>query len=177
MYRMRSLINKIFIFLVLGTIVHLAFIIYFPTYMMWKFDRDIASTSVNKIIHSDKVDSNSRTVIRPSPDLLYSVCAYDATYSPVVITSKVLDSYWAMSFYASNSDNYAIINDLDIADDDVKVYLFGPNSKPTKITDGYAIFSPSNKGVMLIRRFLGNESNIDELYENQETLTCDSLDN
>ena len=160
MYRMRSLINKIFILLVLGTIVHLAFIIYFPTYMMWKFDRDIASTSVNKIIHSDKVDSNSRTVIRPSPDLLYSVCAYDATYSPVVITSKVLDSYWAMSFYASNSDNYAIINDLDIADDDVKVYLFGPNSKPTKITDGYAIFSPSNKGAMLIRRFLGNESTL-----------------
>ena len=174
---MRPLLNKIFILLVLGTMVHLAFINYYPTLKMIKFDRDIASTSVNKIIHSKKVDSNSRNVIRPSPDLLYSVCAYDATYSPVVITSKVLDTYWAMSFYSSNTDNFAIINDLDIADDDVKVYLFGPNSKPTKITDGYAIFSPSNKGAILIRRFLGNESNIDELYENQETLTCDSLDN
>ena len=177
MQRMRPLLNKIFILLILGTIVHLAFIIYYPTFKMWKFDRDIASTSVNKIIHSDKVDSNSRTVIRPSPDLLYSVCAYDASYSPVVITSDVLNTYWAMSFYASNSDNYAIINDMDINGDNVKVYLFGPSSKPTKINDGYAIFSPSNKGAVLIRRFLGNESNIDELYRNQDSLTCDSLDN
>ena len=95
----------------------------------------------------------------------------------MVITSDVLNTYWAMSFYASNSDNYAIINDMDINSDNVKVYLFGPNSKPTKINDGYAIFSPSNKGAVLIRRFLGNESNIDELYKNLDSLTCDSLDN
>ena len=174
---MKHLLNKILILLVLGTILHLAFIIYYPTYKMWMFDRDIASTSVNKIIHSDKVDSNSRTVVRPSPDLLYSVCAYDATYSPVIISSEVLDTYWAMSFYSDNSDNYAIINDLDIDDRNVKVYLFGPHSKPTKVNNGYAIFSPSNKGAILIRRFIGNESNIEELYKNQETLTCDSIDN
>ena len=66
---------------------------------------------------------------------------------------------------------------MDIDDDTVKVYLFGPNSKPTKINDGYAIFSPSNKGAVIIRRFIGNESNLDELYKNQESFTCDTIDN
>ena len=177
MSRMKPLFTKIFILLILGTILHLAFIIYYPSFKMWKFDRDIASTSVNKIVHPEKVDSNSRVVIRPSPDLLYSICSYDATYSPVVISSDVLNTYWAVSFYSSNSDNYAIINDMDIDDDTVKVYLFGPNSKPTKINDGYAIFSPSNKGAVIIRRFIGNESNLDELYKNQVSFTCDTIDN
>ena len=177
MFRMKSLLSKILLLFILGTTLHLTFIYYYPYFKMWQIDRNNTSMSVNKITHGKKIDSNYRDIIRPSPDLLYSACSYDTTYSPVIITSDVLDTYWAMSFYSSNSDNYAIINDMDIDDSNVKVYLFGPNSKPTKINDGYAIFSPSNKGAVLIRRFLGNESNIDELYKNQESLTCDSLDN
>jgi|TARA_B110001454_G_scaffold191123_1_gene190634 uncharacterized membrane protein len=175
---MSSLVKKSLLLILFGTVLHLTFIAYYPTYKMWEFGRSQDPTSsVNKIFHGEKINSNSRKVIRPSPDLLYSGCGYDVTYSPVVITSKVLNTYWAMSFYSANSDNFAILNDLDIDSEDLKVYLFGPNSKPIKITDGFAIFSPTDKGVMLIRRFIGNEDNIEEMYRNQETLTCNSLIN
>lgn len=175
---MRLILNKILILLFLGTVLHLIFIIYYPTYKMWELNRKRGGeTTINKVFHADIINSNSRDVIKPSPDLLYSGCSYDVTYSPLIITSEVLDSYWSISFYASNSDNFALMNDMDIQDKNIKIYLFGPNSKPIKITDGYAIFSPSNKGAMLIRRFIGNEMNIDELYLNQDTLTCSSLNN
>ena len=175
---MRSILNKIIILLFFGTVLHLAFITYFPSYKMWELNSKLGGDStVNKVFHGEKISSNSRDVIRPSPDLLYSSCSYDVTYSPLVITSEVLDSYWSISFYASNSDNFALLNDMDIQDKNVKIYLFGPNSKPIKITDGYAIFSPSNKGALLIRRFIGNEMNIDKLYSNQDTLTCISMNN
>lgn len=175
---MKSILNKMLIFIFFGTVIHLIFVIYFPTYKMWELNRKLGGEStINNVFHGDKINSNSRDVIRPSPDLLYSGCSYDVTYSPLIVTSEVLDSYWSISFYASNSDNFALMNDMDIQDKNIKIYLFGPNSKPIKITDGYAIFSPSNKGAMLIRRFIGNEMNIDELYLNQDTLTCSSLNN
>ena len=175
---MRLILNKILILLFFGTVLHLFFIIYYPTYKMWELNRKLGGeTTINNVFHGDKINSNSRDVIRPSPDLLYSGCSYDVTYSPLVITSEVLDSYWSISFYASNSDNFALLNDMGIQDKDIKIYLFGPNSKPIKISDGYAIFSPSNKGAMLIRRFIGNEMNIDKLYSNQDTLACTSLNN
>ena len=52
------------------------------------------------------------------------------------------------------------------------MYLFGPGSTPTKVTDGFIVVSPSNKGLMLMRQFVGNGSNVEKLNEIQSNLNC-----
>ena len=52
------------------------------------------------------------------------------------------------------------------------MYLFGPNSVPTKVNDGFIVVSPSNKGLMLMRQFIGNGSEISKLNEIQDSLDC-----
>ena len=47
----------------------------------------------------------------------------------------------------------------------------------TEIEDGLVIVSPSDKGLMLIRQFIGNGSQLESLYENQASLECYSLNN
>jgi hypothetical protein len=50
--------------------------------------------------------------------------------------------------------------------------LFGPNSMPTKVNDGFIVVSPSNNGLMLMRQFIGDGSKTDKLNEIQNSLDC-----
>ena len=54
--------------------------------------------------------------------------------------------------------------------------MFGPGSKPTKINDGFVVVSPTDKGLVLMRQFAGNRSNLDELYKVQNNLNCKLAD-
>ena len=62
-------------------------------------------------------------------------------------------------------------------DSEIKIYLFGPESEPAMVEDGIIVVSPSNKGLMLFRQFIGNSGNLDNLYRNQETLECGLIEN
>ena len=176
MSRMSSFLKKTLVLIFLGFIVHLAFIYYFPYLKMWMITKKSESENVvNVAFYKDVPNANSRQVIRPSPDLMYSGCGYDITYEPLIIKTSIPQSYWSISFFADNSDNFSNINNENLGEKNITVYLFGPNSKPSKIEDGYVIVSPSNKGLMLIRQFIGNGSNLDSLYEIQTSLECYSL--
>lgn len=70
-----------------------------------------------------------------------------------------------------------IINNDEISEENITIYLFGPDSKPSQINNGYVVVSPSNRGLMLIRQFIGNGSNLDMLYEIQASLECRTLSN
>jgi len=172
-----SFIKKSLLLIVLGFSIHLSFIYYFPYLKVWMiFKNAEALNSVNVAFNRDVPTANSREVIRPSPDLMYSGCGYDVTYNPLIIETNIPDTYWSVSFFASNSDNFATLNNDQSNEDNITIYLFGPNSKPSEIKDGYVVVSPSNKGLMLIRQFIGNGSNLDTLYEIQSSLECKSLD-
>ena len=171
-----SFIKKTLLLIVLGFLIHLSFIYYFPYLKVWMiFQNAEALNSVNVAFNRDVPTANSREVIRPSPDLMYSGCGYDVTYNPLVIETSIPNTYWSVSFFSSNSDNFATLNNDQVNRDDITIYLFGPNSKPSEIKDGYVVVSPSNRGLMLIRQFIGNESNLDTLYEIQSSLECKSL--
>ena len=171
-----SFIKKTLILITLGFLIHISFIYYFPYLKVWMiFQNAEALNSVNVAFYRDVPTANSREVVRPSPDLMYSGCGYDVTYKPLVIETDIPSTYWSASFFAYNSDNFATINNDQTNKENIRIYLFGPNSKPSQINDGYVVVSPSNKGLMLIRKFIGNGSNLNTLYEIQSSLECKSL--
>ena len=175
---MNRYLKKGLIVLITAFVLHFTFIISFPYAKLWYISKNWESQNmINSAFSRDIPNSNSREVIRPSADLLYSGCGFDVTYKPLIITSTLPDSYWSISFFSSNTDNFSTINESIQKGQDVKIYLFGPESEPAMVKDGIIVVSPSNTGLMLFRQFIGNSANLDNLYRNQESLTCSLIEN
>ena len=127
-------------------------------------------TGYNQLNINLRPDENSRSVVRPSPDLLYGSCFYNLEKGPVVVSAPVPERYWSMQFYQMNTDNFAgISNQRDQSfrvGTHVKVTLIGPDANRAEYT-GEVIQSPTVRGVMLLRiSGIGNDSQAQTALEN-----------
>ena len=101
-----SFIKKTLILIILGFLIHIGFIYYFPYLKVWMiFQNAEALSSVNVPFYRDVPTANSREVVRPSPDLMYSGCGYDVTYDPLVIKTDIPNTYWSISFFSGYLQN------------------------------------------------------------------------
>ena len=105
---MNTYLKKGLIVFITAFVLHFIFLISFPYAKLWYISKNWESQNmINSAFSRDIPNSNSREVIRPSADLLYSGCGFDVTYKPLIITSSLPESYWSMSFFSSNTDNFS----------------------------------------------------------------------
>ena len=80
--------------LVTAVAVHLGTLYYLPHLVMDKAMTQMGA--VNAIHHGLRATASKRGVVRPSPDLLYSVCPYDLSGgAPLHVTAPVPPgTYW-----------------------------------------------------------------------------------
>ena len=64
------------------------------------------------------------------------------------------------------------MNDHDIENNYLKIYLAGVNSEPKKVSNGTVVVSPTDTGYALVRMFVGNGENLQNLKDIQKTLNC-----
>jgi len=128
------------------------------------------------LYHQPRVTAASRFVVRPSPDLLYSVCAYDVSKAPLLISASVPDTYWSLSFFASNTDNFFVVNDQEVKASPVDILLVGPGMAHKNSGNARVVASPSNRGVALIRILIAGENRIEELTKIQRQAFCRPVD-
>jgi uncharacterized membrane protein len=126
-----------------------------PNLIMQTLYRGVADLSGENIfIITPLPDETARTVVRPSPDLFYGICAYNVKSSPVLIEALVPKKYWSMQFYQMNTDNFSSFsNQRDEAyrvDTTTKITLISASDDSSKY-QGDVVRSPTDKGVMLIR--------------------------
>lgn len=131
----------------------------------------------NQAAFPPAVTARSRTVVMPSPDLLYSVCAFDVGQGPVHITAHPqLSSYWSVALYADNSDNFFVINDRKAAGQPVNLWLVSEGANPTdaKAPPGaQVVVAPSRKGLLLMRVLTGDyEAEKAVVEPARRTLNC-----
>ena len=109
----------------------------------------------NQAAFPEAVTAKSRSVVMPSPDMLYSVCAYDLRQGPVrVQAAPQLKNYWSIALYAANSDNFFVRNDRQAQGRSVDLWLVAAGGDPQhKAPPGGAevVVSPSNTGFLLMR--------------------------
>ena len=164
--------------LALAAVFHVLTVMAFPKAIMvaldWK-SKDMGRSS-NVLYHQPRVTADSRVVVRPSPDLLYSVCAYDVSKVPLRISASVPDTYWSLSFFASNTDNFFVINDLEVKTNPVDILLVGPGVSYKNPGNAKVVTSPSNRGVALIRILITDENRIEELTKIQRQASCSPVD-
>lgn len=136
--------------LLVAVMSHFALVHAAPRVMMNAAIERIGGDNFNAWRAAPRVTAEARTIPRPSPDFAYFACAYDLADGPISIRVAPWPSYWSLSLYAANSDNFYVIDDRETAFD-ARVTLIRRGSRaPADATN--VVESPSRRGIALIRR-------------------------
>jgi uncharacterized membrane protein len=160
--------------LVLAVIVHVLFVQAFPYIIMFVVGRVVKSPA-NQMLHMPPTTSDSRSVVRPSPDLLYSAVKYNVWKRPLRITAPLPGGYWSISFFANNTDNFFVANDKVIQGGEADFVLIGKGRRRPSLPGAKIVEAQSNKGVVLLRTLVMDQSRIDELVANQKRATAELI--
>lgn len=127
--------------------------------------------SWNACYHNRVFGPRARAARRANPDSIISSMAYDLSDGPVRVSGEVWPRYWSLSLYQQNSDNYFVVNDRQLSQPDFNFVIVQKGSAETDGV-GTQIISPTKKGIMLIRRFAAQQSDMPAIVENQAALYC-----
>ncbi|HEY2069802.1 MAG TPA: DUF1254 domain-containing protein [Rhizomicrobium sp.] len=168
----RSWIGWIALTLAIAVAVHLGSVWYLPHYVM---NRALAQMGApNTIHHGTRATAEKHGVVRPSPDLLYSVCPFDLRDGPLLIGAPVpVGTYWSVSLFDDRTNNFFVENDSAVKGtfEIVIVHGDGPAEKELlsfpggelKGSNGRVIKilrAPSERGLAVFRTLVSDESKL-----------------
>ncbi len=136
--------------------------------------RIASAVGVNHVQHSPLPDAGWRRVVMPSPDLLYSACAFDVSERPLLVTARVPEEYFSISAFAANSDNFFVVNDRTAGGGPVRVVLTR-NRAFRDPGGGTVVVPPSSTGVVLFRQLVLDPRELPRALEIQRSATCAPL--
>lgn len=163
--------------LALASVIHWAAIAYLPEVIMWQAMARIGSRGVNAITHAERATAASRAIVKPSPDLLYSTCVFDVTRRPLkVVTAAPADTYWSVSFYAANTDNFFVLNDTTAQGTPKTIVIVGQGQTVPPQPEGTLVVSaPTKKGIVLFRTLINDDARVAELDQARRAANCEPL--
>lgn len=174
---MRTIWLWIVAVLVVAAVVHGFTLVAAPGFIMGKVLARLGP--VNQIQHQGQVTAASRQVVRPSPDLLYSVCPFDLSAGPLRVTAKVPpDTYWSVSIFDADTNNFYVRNDhqvqggIDLVLVDKKSAGGADRALPKGAT---AVPSPSVKGLVLFRTLIQKEANFAAIDAVRRQARCGTI--
>lgn len=177
------MIKKIMPWIIVGTVlsvvIHLATVGAVPTAIMGllKYKSRKAGIEVNTIFHAPPVTEKSRRVVRPSPDLIYSSIVYDLGNSAIRITAPIPETYWSLSIFSSDTENFYVVNDRQVGSKTIELILYSNGKKPANPGKAILVESPSESGVVILRMLIENEDKIEALQGIQRQANCEVIDN
>lgn len=136
--------------LLIAAVTHIAAVHAIPRVLMNVAIERLGAGGLNVWQLADRVTEDSRQIVRPSPDFAYSACVYDLSDGPMLITATPWNSYWSLSLYSANSDNYYVIDDRE-ARYGAEVTLVRRGARHPEGAST-VVESPSTRGIALIRR-------------------------
>jgi uncharacterized membrane protein len=172
---MKATLNWIVWVAVIALGSHLASTWYAPRYIMSRtMDAIAGDNGSNVFIERPLADSDSRAVVRPSPDLMYSLCVLDLSAGPVHVRAPVSAPYTSLSVFAANSDNVFVLNDRALKDAtqgfDVWIAREGQS-----VPDGATVARlPSARGIALVRRVVTGPEHAAELEPLRQQARCEA---
>jgi len=140
----------------------------------------IARDASNVALPAPRADANARTVVRPSPDLLYTACVFDLSQGPLHITAPIQDGYVSVSGFSADSSNFFAVNDRNTpaTADGIKRFDLLLTRRETVAAPAGAkvIVSPSTRGLVLFRSLIPEEAALPTLIADYQVMQrCDPL--
>ena len=177
-----SLARKLALFLAIAAAANLATVAALPRLINAVVLHRMAQLAggPNRAMPAPRADASARAVVRPSPDLLYTVCVFDVSERPLRITAPVQDSYVSVSGFAADTDNFFAINDaaLEPGPDGVKRFdLVVAKAGATGLPAGARVITaPSDRGLILFRTLITRDADLPRLQRDfQARQECRSI--
>lgn len=163
--------------LLLAGAIHWAAVAYLPDVIMWQAMGRIGGRAVNSITHGERATAAARAIVKPSPDLLYSTCVFDVSRRPLKVTTAAPENtYWSVAFYASNTDNFFVLNDAKAQGKPTTIVIVGQGQTVPPQPEGTLVVSaPTKKGIVLFRTLINDEARETELDQARRTATCEPV--
>lgn len=137
----------------IALLVHLASTWYLPRFLMDRaldgLERQAGGT--NTLFQAPPATAESRAIVRPSPDLLYSICVVDLSRGPVRIRALPSQPYSSVSVFAANSDNVFVMNDRYLAPGAAFEVWVARGDQKVPLSAPVAMLR-SDRGLVLVRR-------------------------
>ncbi len=136
---------------------HVGLVLFVPHFLMsvaaGRVSQDGAA--INRFVFGPRTTQNSRGVVRPSPDLAYSTCAFDLSGGPLLIEAAPSPNagYVSISVFAANTDNIAVFDTAQFPQGIRFVLARKGQATPA---GERVVISPSDKGIVLDRRLAPN---------------------
>ncbi len=136
-----------------AALVQLAAVALLPRVIMSRvFAGFTAQAPPNQFVHPPLATHESRTIVRPSPDLAYSSAVFDVAEHPLRVVVPLTVPYTSLSGFAANTDNFFALNDQTAGTDPIDVVIVGPSTPRRGLESLRVIEAPSDRGVLLVRR-------------------------
>jgi uncharacterized membrane protein len=173
----RRLVTHAVFVAVAASAIHWATISLAPDFIMWRVMNVIGSVQKKAINFADRPTAAARTVVRPSPDLLYSTCLFDVSRQALKITTAApVDTYWSVALYASNTDNFFVLNDRQANGKSATIYLVGKGQTVTPAEPGaIVVSSPTSQGLVLFRTLINDDARLGEIDQQRRQANCETV--
>lgn len=110
---------------------------------------------INQMAHAPLATAEARTIVRPSPDLAYSICPFDLGDGAVTVTVMPVEApYWSLSVYDSQTNAVFVRNDREMRGEPVRIAIARQGQT---IPAGYVpVWVEGRRGVALLRILVPN---------------------
>ena len=148
------------IMLLLGFLLgYKGFIKYYPNLLYRGAKKKINRTD-NTFGFAKLPNAESKFVVKPNPDFLYSTCFYNLEDGPLHLEGDLPDSsYWSIAFYEPNTVNFYVKNDQQFHSNKLDILIASEGDELPKNAEDFEIVqSPSKKGLILFRLLITDTS-------------------
>ena len=160
--------------LVLAAFFHLVTVAFLPRAIMAVVSKKALrslNVSVNTAVHQPPVSADQKTVVMPCPDLLYTLCVYDVSRRPLRIkTPAPDDTYFSIAMYASNTDNFFVVNDRMLSKGGKEIILIKKGSSYPHPGKDEIVEAPTSTGIILGRTLITDENKMREITQIQHQI-------
>jgi len=161
--------------LLIAIVVHVATLLALPKLIMMRTMSAITRlVSANTMLYPPRPTARSRGVVRPSPDLLYSICIYDlaaANGALRVSTHDMPDTYWSVSVFDADTNNFYALNDRQAGNGAADFLLMAAGSSVPHDRLPVVV-APTSRGIVLFRTLIDQESRIAEIDAGRRHADC-----
>lgn len=161
--------------LLIAIVVHVVTLLALPRLIMMRTMSAITRlVAANTMLYPPRPTSRSRGVVRPSPDLLYSICIYDlaaANGALRVSTHDMPNTYWSVSIFDADTNNFYALNDRQVGNGSADFLLVAPDAQPQN--DRLPVVTASTgRGIVLFRTLIDHENHLAEVDAGRRNADC-----
>lgn len=145
-----------------------------PQKVMSRIEAQIAERAggVNICRHNRNYGPRFGSVARANPDSIVTSMSYDVSNGPVELRGLTWPAYWSLSVYQHNTDNIFVVNDRQLEGDAFHVVVVKSGQTVSAPESATVVTSPSNSGIVLVRRFVASADLMPDVIKNQDAMTC-----